>query len=380
MPDNLQTSEHTLANRFRLGVALAAVLACLLGVGLLLKNRWQVAWDEAEQARSAGQLKRTTRAQTHYSTGQLPKPAIPATARASSPSTPPAAAPAAEVALPAADEAALPVTATATVQPARPATGGRVAAPTVFGSITGQVLLLGTPPREPTIPFDPMCGRLWTNGPPTIGWYKTSSEGGLTEVFVYLSAGVPKGEYPLPEQPVLIDQRGCVFTPYVAGVQVGQTILIRNSDPVLHNVHWTPAVQSPATNLSAKETAKFVALHGRRPTVGNIESNRAQPPGSPDLAYIFTQPEVFLRLKCDVHPWMFAYVGVVEHPFFAVTDTNGVFTIPNVPPGRYTLQAVHRKTHPTGKGLTVDIVVEADAETPVLFELNLISPGSTASR
>jgi hypothetical protein len=356
MPDNLQTSSHTLANRFRLGVTLAAVLACLLGVGLLLKNRWQVAWDEAEQARSAGQLKRTTRAQTHYYTVQLPKPAIPATARASSPATPPVTTPSEELVLPMADEAALPVTATATVQPARPANSGRVAAPTVFGSITGQVLLSGTPPPEAQLPFDPMCGRLWTNGPPTIGWYKLSSEGGLAEVFVYLSAGVPKRRYPLPEEPLVIDQRGCLFTPYVAGAQVCQTIRVLNSDPVLHNVHPTPTVP------------------------GNRETNRAQLPKGAPLDHLFAEPEVFVRFKCDVHPWMFAYVGVVEHPFFAVTDTNGVFTIPNVPPGRYTLQAVHRKTHPTGKGLTVDIVVEADAETPVVFEVNINNSGRTASR
>jgi hypothetical protein len=114
------------------------------------------------------------------------------------------------------------------------------------------------------------------------------------------------------------------------GLQTKQKLLVRNSDPVLHNVHPTPD-----------------------PKLGNKEANRAQVPKSPDLVFTFDNPEVLLRFKCDVHPWMFAYAGVLEHPYYAVTGKDGSFKIANVPPGTYTIEAFHRKSGKATQKVTV---------------------------
>src|ERR1700758_1873458 len=103
--------------------------------------------------------------------------------------------------------------------------------------------------------------------------------------------------------PLVLDQKGCMYVPYIAAVQTGQKIVVRNSDPGLHNVHPTPEAN------------------------GNEEKNLAQPPGTPDLEFMFPAAENFVRFKCDVHPWMYAYVTVVDHPYFAVTDKDGKFRI-----------------------------------------------------
>lgn len=376
MPADLQTTGHTLANRFRLGVSLAAVIACLLGVGLLLKNRWQIAWDEAGQVGTGGQHKRTNRALTTVSEAH-PQPSTKVASTRSVTANLPVVS---EAAIQPEVQIATPVVALPQLEPGPVAAGAADVAGT--GSIVGRVVLVGTPPAEVPITItDPNCGKSGAGEPLMTQFYKVGPDGGLADVFVYLSAGVPAGEYALPPEPLLLDQLGCWFTPYVSGAQVGQTILVRNSDKTLHNVHWVPTSEAADMQVPAKRIAAEVKRGGgKRPIIGHAESNLAQLPGSPNLAYIFTRPEVFLRVKCDVHPWMFAYVGLVEHPFFAVTDTNGVFSINNVPPGRYVVQAVHRKTHPNGKGFTAEVVVEADAETPVFFKVDLGNSTPTASR
>jgi hypothetical protein len=108
--------------------------------------------------------------------------------------------------------------------------------------------------------------------------------------------------------------------PQILAVQTGQKITVKNSDPVLHNVHDTPAAGS-----------------------GNKEYNQAQLQGGPDLTFTFDKPEMFLRFKCDVHGWMFAWVSIFDHPYFAVSAKDGTFKIANVPPGKYKIQAAHRK-------------------------------------
>lgn len=198
--------------------------------------------------------------------------------------------------------------------------------------ISGKITLKGTPPPEKEIPLDPMCGALRPNEKLKTRFYMVGEGGGLADVFVYLKSGVASKPAPAGPPPVL-DQVGCEYVPYVMGLQANQKLLVRNSDPVLHNVHPTPSV------------------------AGNKEANVAQPMKSKDLEFVFANPEVLLRFKCDVHPWMFAYVGVVEHPYFAVTDKNGNFKISNVPAGKYVIEAVHRKTHFSGKGITQEITV-----------------------
>jgi hypothetical protein len=121
-----------------------------------------------------------------------------------------------------------------------------------------------------------------------------------------------------------------LYYPQILAVQTGQKIIVKNSDPCVHNIHTKPAA--------------------------NPESNQVQMPGGADLTFTFDKPEPFLKFQCDVHPWMFAWVTVVDHPYFAVSDKDGKFTIKNVPPGKYTLEAAHRKLGTQ----TADIEVKAD--------------------
>ncbi len=196
--------------------------------------------------------------------------------------------------------------------------------------IVGKVSLQGTPPAEKALPLDPGCGKLWPNEKPTTRFYEVGADGGLADVFVYLKEAPAKDA---PAKPAMLDQKGCEYVPYILGMQVGQKLLVRNSDPVLHNVHATPKV--------------------------NKEFNLAQMAGGKDIERSFDQSEVMVRFKCDVHPWMFAYVGVVPHPYFAVTDKAGKFKIEGVPAGKYTLATFHRKTHVTDdKAATQEIEVK----------------------
>ncbi|MBM3836871.1 MAG: hypothetical protein FJ398_02710 [Verrucomicrobia bacterium] len=209
------------------------------------------------------------------------------------------------------------------------------------GDITGKVTLKGTPPPAPEMPLkaDPFCGKIpeiaGAASNPRMPFYAVDKSGGLADVFIYIKEGAKPA--PPPAQPVVIDQVQCQYTPYVVGLQAKQKILVKNSDPLMHNVHPQPTV------------------------AGNKEYNKAQPANAAPLEFVFDNPEIFLRFRCDVHPWMFSYVGIVDHPYFAVSGKDGTFKIANVPPGEYTIEAVHRKTHLAGgKGLTQKIKVGAD--------------------
>ena len=189
------------------------------------------------------------------------------------------------------------------------------------GDIAGTIILKGTPPKERDItPLkdDATCGKLHSDMP-TTHFYVVGPKGELADVIVSLQdiSGKSTG----PSAPaVILDQKGCEYVPYIFAVQTGQSITVKNSDPVLHNVHVDPAQGS-----------------------GNTLFNEAQLSGSPDKTYVPTKPEMFLKLKCDVHAWMFAWVSVFDHPYFAVSGKDGSFKIANVPPGKYKIQAAHRK-------------------------------------
>jgi plastocyanin len=214
------------------------------------------------------------------------------------------------------------------------------------GDISGKITLKGTPPKEKEItPLkeDPNCGKLHPEVP-TTHFYVVDSDGGLADVVVSLQGqGLSGKSTGASAPPAIVDQKGCEYKPSILAVQTDQKIVVKNSDPVMHNVHPQPAVP------------------------GNKEDNKAQMPNGPDLTFTFPKPENFLKVVCNVHPWMFAWITVVDHPYFAVSAKDGTFKIANVPAGKYTLQAVHRKAGKVtqeievkeGEAAKVDLTLEA---------------------
>lgn len=213
----------------------------------------------------------------------------------------------------------------------------------VAGEIVGTVTLKGTPPAEKDItPLkeDPNCGKFHTEMPKT-KFYVAGAKGELADVVVYLQ-GVSGKSTGAGAAPAVLDQKTCIYVPQIIAMQTGQKLNVKNSDPVLHNVHAQPTV------------------------AGNTEDNKAQMPNGPDLSFAFPKPEMFLKFKCDVHPWMFAWISVFDHPFFAVSGKDGTFKIANVPPGKYTIEAAHRKAGTTKQ----EIEVKDGAPTQVEFALD----------
>ncbi len=202
--------------------------------------------------------------------------------------------------------------------------------------ITGKVSLKGTPKPEIPIVFDATCGKLHPE-PVTTRHYVVSKDGGLANVVVYLKD--VKGNFQPPEDKPILDQTNCMYDPYVMGVMTNQKFIILNSDPFLHNVN---------------------ASITRNPQ--NKGFNVAQPIKGMKKEVSFAGQEVAVRFKCDVHPWMFAYVAVLDNPYFAITDKDGNFKISNVPPGKYTIVAYHVKTHGTHEGETQEVNVSGDTK------------------
>jgi hypothetical protein len=227
--------------------------------------------------------------------------------------------------------------------------GGTIARPpiSIDAPVFGVVTLAGTPPPEVPVDFGPSCGRLQTNTV-TTRHYVVGPEGQLANVLVYLKDRMKPNFEALGPAPV-IDQVGCLFQPYVTAVMAGQPFQIRNSDSEFHNIHATPRL--------------------------NHELNLAQHRDRTDTKK-FDRPELFVRLKCDVHPWMFAYVNVVGHPFYSVTDTNGFFALPaGLPPGRYAVSAIHLRAGEQ----TQEIEIGAGERKLVNFRLQVDGGRMTAN-
>jgi hypothetical protein len=218
--------------------------------------------------------------------------------------------------------------------------------------ITGKVTLKGTPPPEKTIDYGDTCGALHP-AIPTTRHYVVGKDNGLADVFVYISKGLEGKKFPVPTEAVELNQIGCNYTPYVFGVMVGQTVRIKNSDPLMHNIHALPNAD------------------------GNTEFNFAQTTQGDVNDTTWTDhiksPEVLVKLKCDVHQWMFAYAGVRADPFFAVTDADGHFKIANVPAGTYTLTAYHLKANGSRPGASQEITV-ADSPVTANFTVEVPAP------
>jgi plastocyanin len=189
-------------------------------------------------------------------------------------------------------------------------------------SITGKIKLTGEAPapREITpITADKMCGALHSK-PVMTRTYVVGADKGLANVAVYIKEGLPAGKtYTAPATKPLIDQVGCIYEPFISAAMVGQTIDIKNSDSFMHNV-----------NCQAKINKGF---NFAQATKGQVNPKS------------FDKPELAVKLICNVHPWMSGYVHVFDHPFFAVTDKDGNFSISgDLPDGKYTLEANHLKS------------------------------------
>lgn len=219
--------------------------------------------------------------------------------------------------------------------PEAPAAETRPMAELGHSTVSGRVTFEGTapPPRPVRMASDPGClpaGEGATSEALLVG-----ADGGLQNVFVYVKDGLGDARFPVPSDPVLLDQDGCRYTPHVFGVQVGQPVSISNSDRTLHNVHTMPT--------------------------SNQGFNFGQPAGVPAVTRVFNEPEIMVPFKCDVHPWMSAYLGVVPHPFFVVSQADGRFEITGLPAGTYTLEAWHEELGTQTIEVTVDGTSEAEA-------------------
>lgn len=214
------------------------------------------------------------------------------------------------------------------------------ALPAIGANLSGKTVFKGKAAKAEVVKMDadPVCKKAHTSPVPK-GDVVVSGKGELANVFVYVKEGVKKESIPADKPAALtFDQNGCMYTPHVFGVRTNQAIKILNSDTTLHNVHAMP-----------KSNAGF---------------NMGMATKGQTIEKTFTKPETMVRIKCDVHGWMTAYVGVVDHPYFGVSDGNGGFTIANLPPGEYTLEAIHEKLGTKTAKVTV---TDAGASAPVEF-------------
>lgn len=197
--------------------------------------------------------------------------------------------------------------------------GGQKVDAATAGSVKGVAVIDGVAPKNEPIKMnaDPVCVKANTT-PQAQETYMVAADGkSLGNVFVYVKDGLDKYSFDTPTAPAKIDQQNCRYHPHVFGLMVGQPLEIVNSDPTLHNIHAMPK--------------------------GNAEFNNGQPMQNMKMTHTFDKPEVMVPFKCDVHGWMNAYVGVMSNPYFMVTDKDGKFDLPNLPPGTYTLEAWHEK-------------------------------------
>ena len=211
--------------------------------------------------------------------------------------------------------------------------------PTVLGTVSVKGKL---PPRKKIdVWADPVCAKLDPN--PQTDWPLLKGQN-VQNAFVYIKEGEPLNMYrfAVPDTEVTLEHKKCQYSPHVLGLRVGQSLAIANSDPTQHNTHPTPK--------------------------SNEEWNYSQAAKAPPLIKTFTRPEVMIPFKCNQHPWERAYIGVLSHPFFAVTDSAGNYEIRGLPPGTYKLAVWYELlgereieiTVAAGESRRVDFTLDAD--------------------
>jgi plastocyanin len=195
------------------------------------------------------------------------------------------------------------------------------------GTVSGKVTLSGAAPKLKPLDLskEPACVKMHAYDALFPEFVVTGYGNALRNVVVYISAG--DGETaPVPAAPVTYDQQGCHYTTHVLAFRVGQEVKISNSDPISHNIH--PLAKA------------------------NREWNKIQPPGVPPFSYAFEREEI-IPIKCNLHPWMQGYFVVLRTSHFAVTGDDGEFTLPNLPPGHYTVTAWHETFGTQSREITV---------------------------
>jgi plastocyanin len=208
------------------------------------------------------------------------------------------------------------------------------------GTITGTVVYEGKVPalRPLSVAAEPMCSKKHETVPNEA--LVLGAGNSMANVLVRVVSGLPAGKtWPAPKEPVVMAQEGCQYVPHVMGIMVGQPFKVLNDDGVLHNVHALPKVNRPF--------------------------NMAMPPTRKEAQETFAQAEGMFTVKCDVHPWMQAFIGVFSNPFFAVTKTDGKFSIANLDPGTYEIEAWHEKL-----GTQKATVTVGAATKPVSFKFS----------
>jgi len=200
--------------------------------------------------------------------------------------------------------------------------------PAVAATITGTISFAGTAPAGTPIDMsdEPTCAEKHATDPMMMS-IRAGADGGLADVFVYVKEGLGDMTFSVPAEPAVIDQEGCEYKPHVVGVMAGQDLAIRNSDAVLHNINTQPTT--------------------------NRGFNISQPRAGMETTRTFNSAEVMIPVKCDVHGWMSAYIGVTDNPYHAVSTADGSFTISGLPPGDYVIEAWHETLGVSTQSVTV---------------------------